>query len=629
MKKFIVMAYCVLIGILISSLSLSPSFAVTEQRKAMQGDIEWGPAADNNTSPGGKFGYKIPRYFDSNAFTDNLTLYGNDLITKGPWVDVRAYGTALTDNSIRAAIDALDNAIGGEVFIPTGHYDVTYAIGLLNKNNVKVRGAGVGKTVLHASSLLSHGTLGAAATWGIMWVDGSAGYVDNVVIEEISFELDNVNYSQNQKTLFFGMVSNFTVKNCSFNGGYWESVYHHGATIGGVRYESKNVRIENNYFGPDGLSEQLVFNTPGASRTIIKGNFFDRCAWIGIHVVGGPGTIIDGNILYRVKYWNINAGEGSYPTDAAIITKNILIEPGYGYAGATRGIITATGYDNVTTNLPSVYLRSPRGAIISNNFIYDLSGVGSFGMVVQGNALVSNNTISGVADNTSIVFKVIPMANQASVKQTVHLVNNTVVDTNSGNTWATGLIVGQDSTVDNQITVYSRGNYWGDIGDVTITVWNSGDNSANIYIQGDIISPNNTGDGNITLRKGFAPATITGSLIRGVPLYINNASKLPIYQLVGDDTSGIASFTDNATTPSVAGKKICQTANTGATSITNFTGGLRGQEITVLFTDNVTTLVNGTTIKLVGAANFVATPNDTITLILNGTVWYEKSRSVN
>ena len=76
MKKFMVLAYCILIGMLISMLSLSPSFAVTEQRKAMQGDIEWGKATDNNTSPGGKFGYKIPRYFDNNAFTDNLTLYG-------------------------------------------------------------------------------------------------------------------------------------------------------------------------------------------------------------------------------------------------------------------------------------------------------------------------------------------------------------------------------------------------------------------------------------------------------------------------------------------------------------------------------------------------------------------------
>jgi len=54
---------------------------------------------------------KLPRYWDSNAFTDNLTLYGNDIITKGPWVDVRAYGAKcdnVTDDT--ASLDlAYDN----------------------------------------------------------------------------------------------------------------------------------------------------------------------------------------------------------------------------------------------------------------------------------------------------------------------------------------------------------------------------------------------------------------------------------------------------------------------------------------------------------------------------------------
>jgi hypothetical protein len=40
----------------------------------------------------------FPRYYSSAAFTDNLTLYSADLITRGPWVDVRAFGTI--DNAV-------------------------------------------------------------------------------------------------------------------------------------------------------------------------------------------------------------------------------------------------------------------------------------------------------------------------------------------------------------------------------------------------------------------------------------------------------------------------------------------------------------------------------------------------
>ena len=116
--------------------------------------IDWGPGAT-----------QLPRYYDNNAFTDNLTLYSNDLITKGPWVDVRAYLPAgyVTDGSVdystqvQAVLDALQpgdtllvpitiglgNTAGGpnKIFpafpVPVGRWDGLF---MHDKTDVTIKG---------------------------------------------------------------------------------------------------------------------------------------------------------------------------------------------------------------------------------------------------------------------------------------------------------------------------------------------------------------------------------------------------------------------------------------------------------------------------------------------------------
>lgn len=88
-------------------------------------------------------------------------------------------------------------------------------------------------------------------------------------------------------------------------------------------------------------------------------------------------------------------------------------------------------------------------------------------------------------------------------------------------------------------------------------------------------------------------------------------------------------LTNNSATPSVAGLNYWLCTYTGATNVTNFTNGISGQELTIIFTTANATIKNGATIALFGAADFVSSANDVLTLVYNGTVWYEKSRSVN
>lgn len=88
-------------------------------------------------------------------------------------------------------------------------------------------------------------------------------------------------------------------------------------------------------------------------------------------------------------------------------------------------------------------------------------------------------------------------------------------------------------------------------------------------------------------------------------------------------------FTSGDTTPSVGTGMVFKTANLGATSITTFDDGFTGQIITLIFGDALTTLVNGATLKLSGAVNFVSTTNDVMTLVFDTVTWFEVSRSVN
>jgi hypothetical protein len=97
-------------------------------------------------------------------------------------------------------------------------------------------------------------------------------------------------------------------------------------------------------------------------------------------------------------------------------------------------------------------------------------------------------------------------------------------------------------------------------------------------------------------------------------------------------STGVVAFANGDTTPSVSGGNVFETNNTGATLITNFTGGAAGQTITIVFHDaNTQVENNGAAIFLkAGGMNFASTANDTLTLVCtNGTKWYEVSRSVN
>jgi hypothetical protein len=97
-------------------------------------------------------------------------------------------------------------------------------------------------------------------------------------------------------------------------------------------------------------------------------------------------------------------------------------------------------------------------------------------------------------------------------------------------------------------------------------------------------------------------------------------------EVTGAVISTIDALADSAT-PSVANGKVWLTG--GTTTITDFTGGVTGQEI-IIMSEHAITITDGTNMFLSGSANFVMASTDSLYLIQKADGnWYEISRSVN
>jgi hypothetical protein len=129
--------------------------------------------------------------------------------------------------------------------------------------------------------------------------------------------------------------------------------------------------------------------------------------------------------------------------------------------------------------------------------------------------------------------------------------------------------------------------------------------------------------------QGYKANGAGGDNAGGLRLFTRSSGQ-PYVERVRIDEKGILSTSLGGSVAS--GATIAPTGNvfhvTGNASITSIaTTGLRaGATLTLIF-DGAATLVDGGTLKLAG--NLVATADDTVELVWDGTNWYETRRSVN
>lgn len=105
----------------------------------------------------------------------------------------------------------------------------------------------------------------------------------------------------------------------------------------------------------------------------------------------------------------------------------------------------------------------------------------------------------------------------------------------------------------------------------------------------------------------------------GFKFEVAGAGKLGLINRAG-------SYTGGATSVAVGGVSYLEIANSGATSITAFTGAAAGQVLFLKFNDANTTITRNNA-RLAGSTNFVSTQFATLTLIYDGAEWFEVCRS--
>lgn len=91
-------------------------------------------------------------------------------------------------------------------------------------------------------------------------------------------------------------------------------------------------------------------------------------------------------------------------------------------------------------------------------------------------------------------------------------------------------------------------------------------------------------------------------------------------------TPKVATYTAASTTPSVIGATFMYVANSGATTITNFLGGVEGQQLCMLFADGNTTFTRANA-YLNGSSNYTSVALQTLCLVFHSPFWYEVSRT--
>lgn len=107
-------------------------------------------------------------------------------------------------------------------------------------------------------------------------------------------------------------------------------------------------------------------------------------------------------------------------------------------------------------------------------------------------------------------------------------------------------------------------------------------------------------------------------------MYILATQYAPPVKKVDRQFDTVVAFAADDATPDVSDGNAFKTANANPTTITNFDGGVEGQEVWVLVDDSNTTIDFNTGTNIIGnkGANFVAAQGDFILFVRHSGKWY-------
>ncbi len=267
-------------------------------------------------------------------------IHAEDLMTEGPWADVRAYGArgdGATDDTaaIQAAIDS-----GKKVYLPMGSYMVTTLN--ISADNTIIVGDGMGKSILTA--------WGSGAVFDISF---------NVGTELKDFTIDGANKAN------YGIY------------------LQDGAARRGrfTRLEIMNVRGD-----------------PGLGVATVDHNLcmlFDRCVIhynrIGLNLIMRCQlSVIDRCLIYANTKEQVHLGDGTYTTRLVIIRDSQIERARYGLPGDVTGLVVE-GVDPLI--MDGVYFESHSTPASRDIHVTGYSRIHITGMYSNGANQASNSIV--------------------------------------------------------------------------------------------------------------------------------------------------------------------------------------------------------------------------------------------
>jgi len=300
--------------------------------------------------------YLIPTGLAAGSVSGQFNLYDMfrncpDLITKSPWVDVRAYGATgdgVTDDTaaIQAAIDILTN--GGTVYIPNGNFKITSPLDI-DIGSIQLIGNGLQSCINQATADTHAIRLGKSTGGSVrrklirlhnLAILGGSG--SGIAIQ--GEEIDNSEFSS--LYLRGGTSATGTGRGISLKSSYWTKI--------------DKLEITGNIPPPYSLTHGApkygIYLDNSCNNTWISRIQIDSCT-DAIYFAGTShqGGAIDGACFASNSGYGINSQVGSSYTVTSWTFKNIVGESNttgdiYGYNFAFCTILDSQGRINLTAS---------------------------------------------------------------------------------------------------------------------------------------------------------------------------------------------------------------------------------------------------------------------------------------
>ena len=592
----------------------------------------------------------------TNMFSDNAgTVAGTSVVldSRGEpttfkliWIDsTKNYKFVLKD-STGTTIWTIDNISGDDTadasmvtFIQTGSSAVATTVqskaresvspedfGAIGNNVADDRAAIIAALTSHSTVILTEGktyksngsiTIPAnktiTGTGKINFSSGKLILSNNSIVDGIIVE-GNAN-TNNEDGVSGSNTSGWIIRNCKI-----QNIQFNGIQCAGASYFT----VENNVIYNTGTPAGAILpsnsylghgvHVPSAQRGTIRNNDISASfGQAGIFIDSSNSITVSGNYIHDTFWAGIRGYDTAAPCTKVVIDSNRL--EAIGLLNDTGSVVGCNGIANFSAyTTPAEY--DIFDWVVTNNYLQFIEENG-----IEGAGFVCGNTIYKTNNGGLAAISPEGIYTQGPAK----ILDNTIYLSGPGirvyrdGTEAAG-DKGYVEIVGN--TTIDPANGWG----IQVNAINAGGSITALQVKN-----NTTWNGGIQVSTASGASYDATSFVTNNVSYggLGNASSIAqsLANVSGNNFDPVYTSIASGTTIAITqGAKFVEVTGTTNISTISAATSIAGRQVTLKFT-GILTVNDGSNLKLAG--NFTTSADDTLTLICDGTDWYEIARSVN